>query len=248
MAYVKPNLIPSAGALDHSDIDGNDEALKEYVNQGINVNDFGTNIFGTEEFQLGDYQPITQEYRFGSGIATGYATDDKESSRAYWTNTIKKARLNDNNLPVWTSLYQTSPAIYLERQADILITFGTGTISAEQEVATNAFWDTTLKLAYTVDDDNQLNFVEQTRSYSFEEASMGNPQAGNVNPFGPTGSPSATGAEVPEVQRGLRRWVGWTAILRNLQPGHYKFSVYANAKVEEGLLGARQFKAEVFYT
>lgn len=249
MAYVKPNNIPSAGVLDADDIKGNDEELKEYINQKITGGDYGTNVFGTEEFQLGDYQPITNEYSFVSGIATGGQVIDQQIDRAYWTNTIKKARLNDNTLPVWTSLYETSPAIYLERPADILITFGTTSVSAEQEVATSAFWDTTLKLAYTYNDDNELNFIEQTRSYSFEEAAMTTPAAaGNVSPFGATGKPSPAGDEDPEIKRGLRRWIGWSAVLRNLPAGHYKFSVYANAKVEEGYLGARQFKAEVFYT
>ena len=250
MAYVKPNIIPSSGVLDADDIKGNDEALKKYVNQDISgATDYGTNVFGTEEFQLGDYQPITNEYSFVSGIATGGQVLDQQIDRGYWTNTIKKARLNDNTLPVWTSIYETSPAIYLEREADILITFGATSSSAEQEVATTGFWDTTLTLAYTKDDDNELIFVEQSRSYSYEEARMTSAgPSGNTNPFGATGKPSSTSDEDPEIAKGLRRWIGWSVILRNLTSGHYKFSVYANAKVEEGFLGARQFKAEVFYT
>jgi len=250
MAYSKPNTIPNSGVLAADDIKGNDEELKEYVNQNINGStDYGTNVFGTEEFQLGDYQPITNEYSFVSGIATGGQVIDEQVDRGYWTNTIKKARLNDNTLPVWTSIYETSPAIYLERTADLLITFGATSVSAVQTVATTGFWDTTLKLAYTKDDDNELIFVEQSRSYSFEEAGMTSAgPSGNVNPFGPTGKPSSGGDENPEIRNGLRRWIGWSVILRGLQPGHYKFSVYANAKVEEGYLGARQFKAEVFYT
>lgn len=250
MAYVKPNIIPSSGVLDADDIKGNDEALKKYVNQNINgATDYGTNVFGTEEFQLGDYQPITNEYSFVSGIATGGQVIDEQVDRGYWTNTIKKARLNDNTLPVWTSIYETSPAIYLERPADILITFGATSSSTEQEVAATGFWDTTLKLAYTKDDDNELIFVEQSRSYSYEEAPMTSAgPSGNTNPFGATGKPSSGGDEDPEITKGLRRWIGWSVILRNLTSGHYKFSVYVNAKVEEGFLGARQFKAEVFYT
>lgn len=247
MAYVKTNTFVDGSTLDADDVNDNDEGLKLYLNQTIVVGDYSTQAFGTEEIQLGDYQPITNEYRFVSGIATGNATDREQINRAYWTATIKKGRLTSNTLPVWTSLYHTSPAVYLEQDANILITFGASTTSAANEVALNAFWDTPLKLAYTKDDDNQLIFVEQSRSYSFEEAPMGTLQAGNVFPFGATTAPSSTNDEVPEVQRGLGRWIGWSAIIKDLTPGHYKFSVYANAHVEEGFLSARQFKAEVFY-
>jgi hypothetical protein len=247
MAYSKPNNFVDNNELTADDINGNDEELKKYINQEVLIGDLGPLKFSTEEFKLGEYQPITNNYDFVSGPATGNFTDDQQSKRAYWTSTIKKGRLTDNTLPVWTSLYHTSPEIYLERPAHMLITFGANTLSAENEVAANGFWDTTLKLAYRKDN-GPLTFVEQSRAYSFEETDFTNTPSGNVNPFGATGTPNSSGAEAQgDAQNGLRRWIGWSCIINNALAGSYKFSVYANAKVEEGLLSARQFKAEVFY-
>jgi hypothetical protein len=122
-------------------------------------------------------------------------------------------------------------------------------VSNENDVATKGFWDSQLKLAYTYEDNQQLTFVEQTRSYTFEEAQPSVTPSGTFNPFGLTGTPSSgiPGYEFPEIRYGLRRWIGWTMVLRNLAAGSYKFSYYINAKVEEGFTSARNFKAEVFY-
>jgi len=248
MPYVKPNTFVDGQTLDASDLNGNDEALKDYINEGVVSADFDDNLMGTEEIQLGDYQPITNEYTFASGIACGYSTSKQESDRSYWTNTIKKGRLNDNNLKIWQSNYQTSPSIYLEDTADLIITFGGSCPSFEQTVATKGFWDSTLKLGYRKDEDDLLTFVEQSRAYAFEETvptSAG--PSGNNNPFGLIGKPSVTSYEVNEIKFGLRRWIGWTVILKGLTAGNYKFSVYVDPKTEEGCWTARTFKAEVFY-
>ena len=71
--------------------------------------------------------------------------------------------------------------------------------------------------------------------------------SGVYNPFGLTGQPSSTGDEQGQIEKGLRRWIGWSAVLRNLPAGSYKFSYYTNPKVEKGFTSARNFKAEVFY-
>lgn len=246
MAYVKPFTFVDGNVLDADNLESNDNALRIYENQNVVANDYKDNAFSTEEFQLGDYQPITNEYCFATGIATGNHTSSTQIKQAYWTSTIKKGRLNDNTLPIWSSLYHTAPAVYIERPAKILITFGADSKSADNAIALSGFWDTTLKLGYRKDD-GPLIFTEQARSFSFEECAFSNPSSGNVNPFGGTGTPSTTGDEANgDAQNGLRRWIGFSAIIP-VTAGLYKFSLYANAKVEEGFLTARQFKCEVFY-
>lgn len=247
MSYSKPHNFVDGNVLDADNIEDNDNALKVYENQNILANDYKDNAFSTEEFQLGDYQPITNEYCFATGIATGNYTKGTQVKQAYWTSTIKKGRLTDNDLPMWTALYHTAPAVYMERPGKILITFGGDSKSAPNAIAGNGFWDTTIKLAYHKDD-GPLIFTEQARSFSFEECAFTNSSFGNVNPFGNTGKPNSLGAEGGgDGQNGLRRWIGFSALITANSTGLYKFSLYANAKVEEGFLTARQFKCEVFY-
>lgn len=247
MPYVKPNTFTDGQTLDASNIKGNDEALKDYANEGIVRADFDNNLMGTEEIQLGDYQPITNQYTFATGIAAGLSVGRQETDRSYWTNTVKKQRLQDNTLKVWQSNYHTSPTLILEKGGDVLITYGGSVPSFANEVAATGFWDSQIKLGYRKNSSDLLTFVEQTRSYAFEEAQMTSAgPSGSENPFGLTGKPSSGGDEVPEIKFGLRRWIGWTAVL-TLPAGTYKFSYYINPKTEEGAFTARTFKAEVFY-
>ena len=247
MAYVKPNTFVTATALNASDIVGNDEALKLFLNQQSVSTDLANDAFSTAEIQLGEYQPITNEYTFATGIDTGKAVGTEIEDRAYFTSNIKKNRETDPTLFVWTSAFHTGPHFTLEREADVLITWGGTYISNENSITANqGFWDSMIKFGYTVDDDTGLQFVEQTRSYTFEEAPMSATPSGVVDPFGSTGQPSTAGDET-EISRGLRRWIGWSAILKSASPGTYKFSYYINPKVVQGYTSARNFKAEIFY-
>ena len=247
MPYVKPNTFVNGTSLNSSDINGNDQALRKYINGEVVQADLASDAFDTQEIQLGEYQPITNEYTFATGQDVGSAIGIEAEDRAYFTSNIKKSRQTDNNLFLWTSSYQTSPELVLLDTADVLITFGGSYVSQENEVAAIGFWDSQIKLAYTLDDKQQLQFVEQTRAYTFEEAGMVNTVSGANSPFGLTPKPSNNGSEVGEINYGLRRWIGWSAVLRNLPAGSYKFSYYINAKVERGFTSARNFKAEVFY-
>jgi len=255
MAYVKPNTFVTSTALNASDIVGNDEALKIFLNQQSLTADLAVDAFDTQEIQLGEYQPITNEYTFATGIDTGKAVGTEKEDRAYFTSNIKKNRSTDPNLYIWTSSYHTGPHLTLERTADILITWGGTYISNSNTNSSPAvgsgFWDSQVKLGYVVDDGSALTFVEQSRSYSFEECAMTNTVSGLVDPFGAMSKPSSAGDETAAgtdpITKGLRRWIGWSCILRNMPAGTYKFSHYINAKVVQGFTSARNFKAEVFY-
>ena len=247
MPYTKPVTFIDGTSLNAVGINLNDQTLRKYINGEIVQADLANDAFDTPEIQLGEYQPITNEYTFPTGIDTGKNMGIDREDRSYFTSNIKKGRQTDNNLYIWTSSYHSAPELYLEQTADVIITFGGAYISLENDVEGSGFWDSEIKLAYTYEDTQKLTFVEQTRSYTFEEADMSDSSLGFFNPFGLTGKPANGATENPEISYGLRRWIGWTAVLKNLAAGSYKFSYYINAKVEEGYSSARNFKAEVFY-
>ena len=68
MSYTKPNTFVDGQTLDASDLIGNDDALKKYINQESVTADLKDNTFDTLEIQLGEYQPITNQYDFATGI------------------------------------------------------------------------------------------------------------------------------------------------------------------------------------
>lgn len=248
MPYVKPTTFNTGVVLDASAVNSNDEALKRYVNGGSITADIAADSMDTEEIALGEHQPITNEYAFQTGVDTGQAIGTDVIDRAYYTSHTKKGRQTDASLDIWQSLYTTGPCITLQREGDIIITFGGAFVSQENDVVTPGFWDSPLKLGYIYNDSTSLQFVEQTRSFTFEEALMTATVSGVNDPFGAMPKPSSgLGVESPEISKGLRRWIGWTSILLNLPAGTYKFSYYVNPKVEKGFLSARSFKAEVFY-
>jgi len=248
MPYVKPVTFVTATSLNAADVNSNDDALREWINEGSVSGDLAADAFNTEEIALGEYQPITNEYYLQTGIDTGAAIGTDVVDRAYFTSHTKKSRQTDPALEIWQSLYTTGPCITLERTADVIITFGGAFVSSQNSIVVNGFWDSELKLAYIYNDVQALTFVNQARSYTFEEALMTATVSGSNDPFGAMPKPSSgLGVESPEITKGLRRWIGWTAILTSLPAGTYKFSYYVDPKVEKGFLSARNFKAEVFY-
>jgi len=247
MSYVKPVTFVDGNSLDAADINANDFALKKYINGGIIQTDLDTDAFDTPELSLGEFEPITNEYTFATGIDKGLNTGIEANDRAYFTSNIKKGRQTDNNLYLWTSLYHTAPEVVLQETADVVVTFGGTFVSNENTVEANGFWDSMVKLAYTYGNDQALTFIEGTRSYTFEETFVTSTISGNNDPFGATTKPSVVSQEIDQWQNGLRRWIGCTAVLRNLPAGSYKFSYHVNPKVEQGYTSARNFKTEVFY-
>lgn len=248
MAYVKPNTFVDGTILDADDLNGNDEELKKVLNQELRQADLEDAAFDTQHIQLGEYQPITNQYTFATGINAGVAKGIEPFDRAYFTSNIKKGEEQQHNdtPEVYITLIETGAELILKETADVLITFGGTFISQENFAQDNGLWDSRVLLSYTLNDDEQVEFIQQSRSYTFEEAADGTASAGQFNPYGGITKSSGTGVE-PEVKLGLRRWIGFSAVLRNLAAGSYKFSLRINPKVEIGYSSAKSFKAEVFY-
>ena len=68
MPYVKPVTFVTATSLNSADINSNDDALREWINEGSVSGDLAADAFNTEEIALGEYQPITNEYYLQTGI------------------------------------------------------------------------------------------------------------------------------------------------------------------------------------
>jgi hypothetical protein len=108
MPYTKPVTFIDGTSLNAVGINLNDQTLRKYINGEIVQADLANDAFDTPEIQLGEYQPITNEYTFATGIDTGNNTGIDPEDRSYFTSNIKKGRQTDNNLYIWTSSYHSA--------------------------------------------------------------------------------------------------------------------------------------------
>ena len=111
MPYTKPVTFIDGTSLNAVGINLNDQTLRKYINGQIVQADLASDAFDTPEIQLGEYQPITNEYTFPTGIDTGKNMGIDREDRSYFTSNIKKGRQTDNNLFIWTSSYHTGPEL-----------------------------------------------------------------------------------------------------------------------------------------
>lgn len=245
MAFVKPYNYVDGTVLSGANQQLNDDAVKKYVNQGIVFADYADSNIDFDQIQSGELQPITNQYRFVSGEVLGQAVDKETVNRAYFTSNIKTGRQTAVDPLIYQSIYNTGQTLYLSSTADILITFGATFISNENEVQGKGKWDSKISLRYRDSTSNNWETIEGTRSYSFEETT-----AVTAAPISATDESLllANGyGDGVEAYYCLRRWSGWTWVVKGLPAGEYSFIVMINAKVEQGYSSARSFTCEVFY-
>jgi hypothetical protein len=245
MSFTKPYAYVDGNVLSGANQQLNDDAVKKYVNQGIVFADYADSNIDFDQIQSGELQPITNQYRFVSGEVLGQFSDKEVVNRAYFTSNIKTGRQTSTNPVQYQSIYNTGQTLYLSSTADILITFGGTFISDENEVQGKGKWDSKIALRYRDSTSNNWETIEGTRSYSFEETTAATAAPRNAtntslllaNGYGPT----------TDAQYCLRRWSGWTWVVKGLPAGEYSFILMVSAKVEQGYSSARSFTCEVFY-
>lgn len=245
MAYTKPYLYVTGNVLSAADQNNNDDSAKKYVNQGIVQADYTSQMIDFDQIESGELDPITSAYRFMSGEVLGHANGTEDINRAYFTSHVKPNRQQSNSRQYWQTLSETGQTLDLVHTADVLITFGATFICNENDIQPNGRWASFPKLRYKSKPTSEWEPVEATLSLAFEETTAAG--AGTFVPCVPT----SFGVSYPtasEPQYALRRWVGWTWVVKSLPAGYYSFSVTVDSKVEAGFSSARSFTCEVFYS
>jgi hypothetical protein len=244
MSFTKPYNYVDGVVLSASDQNSNDDAAKKYVNQGIVQGDYALAKIDFDQIESGELDPITSAYRFMSGEILGQASGISDIDRAYFTSHIKPDRQQSNSRQYWQTISETGQTLYLSHEADILITFGATFVCSENDIQPNGRWANFPKLRYKSKPTEEWQPIEGTLSLAFEETTAAG--SGSYVPCVPT----SNGISYPnssEPQYALRRWVGWTWVVKNLPEGYYSFSVTIDTKVEQGYSSARSFTCEIFY-
>ena len=246
MAYVKPYTYVDGTVLSADNHHANEHDAKKYINQQSRTLDLADESFGTPDLALGELQPITNHYVFPTGEVHGLSNGITNINRAYYTSNVKAGNQTSNTLEVWTTLFETADSLELEKDAEVLVTWGGTFFSSENTVRPNGLWDSKIWLRL-INEDGEEIYQEQTRAYSFEEYEWTGAPSGNFSPFGNSGTPNLTSLGVDDqIKRTLRRWVGFHDLI-TLTAGRYKLSLVINAKVEQGFTSARSFTTEIFY-
>jgi len=245
MAYTKPYTYVTGNVLSAADQNNNDDSAKKYVNQGIVQADYTSQMIDFDQIESGELDPITSAYRFVSGEVLGQANGTEDINRAYFTSHVKPNRQQSNSRQYWQTLSETGQTLDLLHTADVLITFGATFICSENDIQPNGRWASIPKLRYKTKPTDEWQPVEATLSLAFEETTAAG--AGTFVPCVPTSFGVFPYPAASEPQYALRRWVGWTWVVKGLAPGYYSFSVTIDSKVESGFSSARSFTCEVFY-
>lgn len=249
MAFVKPYTYTTGAVLTAANQNLNDEAAKLYVNQQVVSGDISSNTIDTDDISRGEIEAISKSMRFETGNHYAAHNGIDPITRAYFTSHIKPRAQTSNSLLLFPPLWETGTEVSLEYEADILFDFGGTFISTENDIQSNAWWDSLVFLEMVNLANGDVTRYGVTRSYSFEEVEpdSSNPApGGSVDPFGGNYIANTLGNDA-DTKFALRRWIGFRKVLSGLSPGRYLFRTVVNPKVEQGFASARNYTIEVFY-
>lgn len=231
MSYTPPITWAVNGVvLNATDVKANEEAMKKYVNQDILPSDILAGSLDYDNFQRGEYDPISTNHQFTCGDVLGKNVLVNTRNRMYFTAETKGGTQTAGLQ--YQSVYESSETVQIEGDAKVLITF-----SCESQCENNSItsggpglgsWDSEITLKHT-NDLGIVAIIDTARSWTFEE------KGGSLGAHDPVSSGLAS-----------RRQIGWSKMI-SVAPGKHKFEVVVNPKVEQGFISARNLLIEVFY-
>jgi len=123
MAYI-PTPVGS-GVVDSSDVQGNLDKMRDYVDGSIVTGDIGAvGWCESKHVMRGHYNPITNQHSFVSGIVAGYSSDGREKSFVGDGPTARGGGSSDS-----VPFPKTAITFELERSANVMFQFNASPIS-----------------------------------------------------------------------------------------------------------------------
>lgn len=127
MPYTAPNALVSGNPILATDLNGNDDAARKYINKQVNVADLATDKFDTTELVKGEYYNVVPDHQFTTGdvYTQNMISNDNGGNRQYYSSTIKP-----NLASQWVQIGQyqiiadTGKSIYFEQNNSNDVTVG----------------------------------------------------------------------------------------------------------------------------
>lgn len=127
MAYTAPNALVSGNPILATDLNGNDDAARKYINKQVNVADLAADKFDTTELVKGEYYNVVPDHQFTTGdvYTQNMISNDNGGNRQYYSSTIKP-----NLASQWIQIGQyqiiadTGKSIYFEQNNSDDVTIG----------------------------------------------------------------------------------------------------------------------------
>ena len=158
MAYTVPNAFSNGTVIDSEDVQENNQALLEYVNEGIATSDISTASTWVEAKHImkGYYNPIQNRYEMQTGVYGGHPTFPFFHPGYFGEQFFQKGGSGRGVVP------NCSVDFYLEREATVFFYF---TLSpralAPLDTSTPTFTLMNLRLDGTAYNASQNTFTEQ---------------------------------------------------------------------------------------
>jgi len=255
MAYVPPTpLFTSGNAMAAAELDGNNSALRTYINIGIVSGDIGAGGVTTTDIVRGEFVGVTPDHQFTTGDLYTQFEDYIQINEKFWTSHIKPYNLISTTGPYFP-IAGSGKRIVLEKSADILYSVGALSVGNANYQLTPGRKSNGVFISHTIGDViHASDILENTLGRTFTEDPTGRPGfvitdddgSGNIEDTYTTAS--AVGPAYSTASSGIycRRWYSKRMPFLNMPAGVHHFFLVVNARCDKGHFKTVTSQIEVF--
>lgn len=252
MAYVPPTPLFTAGnTIAAAELDGNNTALRTYINIGIVGADILNSSVTTTDLVRGEFVGVTSDHQFTTGDLFTQFEDYIEINEKFFTSHIKPYDLVGTTGPYFP-IAGSGKRIVLERSADVLYSVGALSVGNANYQLTPGRKSNGVYISHSIGDVIHPNdILENTLGRTFTEDPAGRPGfpitdddgSGNILETDATAGPafSALSAGIY-----CRRWYSKRMPFLNMPAGVHHFFLVVNARCDKGHFKTVSSQIEVF--
>lgn len=118
MPYTPTHTFVAGNVIDPLEVEANLDGIDQYTRGDAVAADFAANSFDQTHLMKGQYEPLTNQYKFISGIVGSRVYTTQQQNVTGWSYTTNGMRVPAN--PQYNWLSNTSINFYLEETSDVL--------------------------------------------------------------------------------------------------------------------------------
>ena len=254
MPYNPPNIFVNGTELLASELQENQEVLRDYINANIVSTDIAPDTFNTSDLQEGEPVAVTDDFIFMTGDQYSFYKVDHLSTtaeRLWHTSTVKRFKPMEKIR--WQSVPSLAKQFYMEDSGSALIEIGFFADEEDNDDCRGAVypWNKSppAGTSRSSGQDSQYQLVIdgvlttadiETTAYSYSEGGS------TTITFG-TFSNMVNQQNYQGGTTGQRKWISILYLATGLSQGWHQISVVVNACNEKGYVSHRMMCIETFY-
>ena len=242
MSYVAPTpLFTSGNAMAAAELDGNNTALRTYINIGIINADIASTSVTTTDIVRGEYFGVTTDHQFTTGDLYTQFEDLLLTNEKHYTAHTKPFDLIDAGTSNLFPIPGSGKRIILERTADVIYSYGLLAISTPNPQLQPIRRSSGIYGVHTTGD--------VIRPGDEIASSLGRVFTEDDVPIAPLDIDGSGNVKFPNDGDGFycRRWNSSRLGFTNLSPGIHHFFIAINCRCDHGSIVTLSSQIEVFY-